>query len=233
METDNRDVMDMADNADTLFKQGVELMVAKKYKAASKLFKKVTEMDPTIPEAWHNLGIMRGIFEDYKGAIQALRNAIAISPGRDDSWYILGVALDKSGDYPAAIEAFRKVVASDPKQADGWCGLGLALMKFGDYKSAIDAFEKELDSNPDIAMKVEIEETLKETSAAREEEIMRLTKAIKFFPKALEVKKSDLEGVAKQLTKDISEGTFRNDAEILALLKEQLDLIHRRLRELA
>jgi tetratricopeptide (TPR) repeat protein len=223
----------MVDSADKLFKQGVELMVAQKYKEASKLFKKVTEMDPTSPEAWHNLGIMRGIFEDYKGAIQALHNAIAINPGRDDSWYILGVALDKSGDYPAAIEAFRKVVASNPKMADAWCGLGLALMKFGDYKSAIDAFEKELDSNPDMEMKSEIEATLKETSAAREEEITRLTKAINLFPKALEVKKSDLESVAKQLAKDISGGVFRNDEEIRALMKEQLILIQERLRNLA
>jgi tetratricopeptide (TPR) repeat protein len=223
---------DMKNNVENLFKLGVELMVAQKYKEASKLFKKVTEMDPTNPEAWHNLGIMRGIFEDYKGAIQSLRNAIAINPEREDSWYILGVSLDKAGDYPAAIDAFRKVVASDPKQADAWCGLGLAFMKFGDYKSAIDAFEKELNTNPDIEMKLEIEATLKETSAAREDEITRLTKAIKLFPKALEVKKSDLESVAKQLTKDISEGVFRNDVEIRALMKAQLELIQERLREL-
>jgi tetratricopeptide (TPR) repeat protein len=223
----------MDDSAENLFKKGVELMAAKKYKDASKLFKKVTEMDPTITEAWHNLGIMRGIFEDYKGAIQALRTAISISPGREDSWFVLGMAFDKAGDYPAAIGAFKKVVASSPKHPGAWCSLGLALMKFGDYKSAIDAFEKELDTNPDVVAKLEIEETLKETSAAREEEIARLTKAISIFPKALEVKKRDLESVAKELTKDISEGTFRNDTEILVLLKEQLNLIQERLHELA
>jgi tetratricopeptide (TPR) repeat protein len=227
-------VKGMDDGIEKLFNRAVELMEARKYKEATKLFQKVTEKDPSIQVAWHNLGIMRGCVKDYTGAVQALRKAVAIDPEKGDSLYVLGVALDRIEDYQAAIDLFRKVVASNPRQMDAWYSLGFAFRNFGDYKGAIDAYETCLRSNPGAEGRGDIEEDLKETCEAREHEIARLTKAKALFLKARDdIKKGDLSRVIKIVSKDISEGVFRNDAEIRALNKEHIDMMQERLRELS
>lgn len=219
------------DELTNLFDQAVELMVQKKYKEARKLFREVTRRDPSIATAWHNLGIMEGIFGNFSAAIKASRNAVEINPAWNEAWYILGEEYAKFGNHSMAAEIYRKVVETDPKLLDAWYSLGLALIDHGDYKGAVDAYESALKANPDA---VEIEGAMKTTSKAREDEVARLTKARSLFLAARnDIKTRHLKSVARELEKNLTKGEFRNDADICALNKEHLALIRERLQEIS
>ncbi|WP_158498921.1 tetratricopeptide repeat protein [Methanosarcina barkeri] len=66
-----------------MIEKGVNLSNFKKYDEALQIFEKVTELEPSNAQAWHNKGIILGILKKYNEARQAFEKAMEIEPEKN------------------------------------------------------------------------------------------------------------------------------------------------------
>jgi len=72
-----------SDDIDALIEKGVNLRNFGKYDEALQVFDKVTELEPSNAQAWHNKGIILGILKKYNEALQAFEKALKIEPEKN------------------------------------------------------------------------------------------------------------------------------------------------------
>lgn len=103
-------------------------------------FKKVTELAPTLPAAFVNLGAAYMQNRDYGAAIAPLRKSLELKPDLVGAQQMLGYALLSEG-YPAqAIPYFESAKVRD--------GLGIAQVQLGRYNDAIANLTAALNQHP-------------------------------------------------------------------------------------
>src|SRR5437762_12489137 len=71
-------------------------------------------IDPKMPEAYLNLGMLLLDKQENAAAVAPLRRAVDLLPAQSHPRYLLAVALDRSGDHAGAAEAFEALLHLDP-----------------------------------------------------------------------------------------------------------------------
>jgi tetratricopeptide (TPR) repeat protein len=119
---------------------GVEAHRQGKLDAAIQEFRKATESDPNLPEAFLDLGAVLQETHDYPGAITALKHALELNPELDATHLQLGYALLEQGYAGEAIPHLERVHAVE--------ALGIALLETGRYEEAIANLSAALAKHP-------------------------------------------------------------------------------------
>lgn len=136
----------IAQNTNTLIKNGNEAYNKKEYDAAVENYKKVAENDPENEKALYNLGnalYKKGSAEDaipfYDAAIKSSKLNIA----KEEAWYNKGVVFQNTKKLPESINAYKTALRLNPKDEDARFNLQKALVQQQQQQ------QKEKDDNKD------------------------------------------------------------------------------------
>ncbi len=128
---------------------GVEALQKDHPEQARERFERAATLSPTLPTAWHYLGVAWDRQGDEAKAMEAWRKALELQPDYPKTHSSLGVFLARRGDFARAVTEFRKAVAADPDDADGHYNLGLALEQLGKTEDAGSEFAEAVNLNPE------------------------------------------------------------------------------------
>ena len=103
-------------------------------------FRKATELDPQLADAFYNLGAAYMEKRDYGAAIAPLKRALELSPELPAAHQLLGYALLAQGYAVEAIPHLEKVGAQD--------ALAIALLETGHLSDAVTNFNAALAKRP-------------------------------------------------------------------------------------
>lgn len=103
---------------------------------AEAAYRRAIELDPTLANAYTNLGNMmyrRGQLEE---AENHYIRALQVDPDQPEAFYNLGFLLYERGDVQAAVLNFKRAVRTDPAFADAHFNLAMALSDLGQREEA-------------------------------------------------------------------------------------------------
>ena len=104
-------------------------------------------LDPKMPEAQLNLGVLL-LERQPAAAVAALRRAVELLPSESRPRYLLGLAQERSGDFSGAAESFAGATRLDPKDLDSLTRLGQVLLRLGKSADAEGKFRAALELRP-------------------------------------------------------------------------------------
>ena len=119
---------------------GVEAHKQGHFDAAIAAFRKATETDPILPEAFLNLGEEYMQIHDYAAAVAPLKRALELRPDLEDAHLQLGYALLSQGFAAEAIPHLERVHAVE--------ALGIAQIETGHYQEAVANLSTALAKRP-------------------------------------------------------------------------------------
>ena len=104
-------------------------------------------LDPKMPEAQLNLGVLL-LERQPAAAVAVLRRAVELLPSESRPRYLLGLAQERSGDFSGAAESFAGATRLDPKDLDSLTRLGQVLLRLGKSADAEGKFRAALELQP-------------------------------------------------------------------------------------
>lgn len=110
-------------------------------------YEKCIALDPKMPEAQLNLGIML-LDKNPLAAVAPLRIAVELLPSQSRPRYLLGLAQERSGDPKGAAESFEGASHLDPKDADSLTELARMYLKLNRPADAEPKFRAALSLEP-------------------------------------------------------------------------------------
>lgn len=119
---------------------GVEAEKQRHFDVAITEFKKVTELAPTMPEGFVNLGQAYMENQDYGSAVAPLKHALELSPEMASAHQLLGYALLAQGYNAEAIVHLEKVQEQT--------ALGIAQIGTGQLQQAVENLQAALAKHP-------------------------------------------------------------------------------------
>jgi protein O-GlcNAc transferase len=131
-----------------LFREALSHHQAGRLPMAEKLYRKMLDLQPDLPDALHLLGVAASQGGRHQEAENLIARAISRNPKSPDYRNNLGLALRALGRFEAAVEAFRAAIALKPNYSEALNNLALTLRESGKLEEAVEAFKKASDSNP-------------------------------------------------------------------------------------
>jgi tetratricopeptide (TPR) repeat protein len=128
---------------------GIGLLLQGHLKAAEAAFAKITEMDPSNPDGWVNVGRVRLQEGNLTATKEVLERAIALSPHLARAHYFYARALRNEGRYDDAIPHLREVIAQYPRDRVVRDDLGRIFFLKRRYADAVEEFEAALAVDPE------------------------------------------------------------------------------------
>ncbi len=113
-----------AQDAKTLFEEGVKLKDQKKSAAAAEKFKQAIQLKPGYTEALYELGWCRNDGKDYKAAIEALRQVMPAWSNVYKANFELGYAFEKTANRDSALHYYKRCIEINPENANVYKQLG-------------------------------------------------------------------------------------------------------------
>jgi Flp pilus assembly protein TadD len=104
-------------------------------------------LDPKMPEAQLNLGVLL-LERQPAAAVAPLQRAVELLPSESRPRYLLGLAQERSGDFSGAAESFAGATRLDPKDLDSLTRLGQVLLRLGKSADAEGKFRAALELQP-------------------------------------------------------------------------------------
>jgi Flp pilus assembly protein TadD len=113
-------------------------------------YEKCVAIDPKMPEAQLNLGLLL-IDKDPAAAMGPLQKAVELLPSQSRPRYLLGLAQERTGDLKDAAESFEGASRLDPKDSDSLTALGRIYVKTNRAAEAEPKFRAALAIDPKSA----------------------------------------------------------------------------------
>lgn len=113
-------------------------------------YEKCVAIDPKMPEAQLNLGILL-LDQDPAAAVAPLQKAVELLPLQSRPRYLLGLAEERTGDLTGAAESFEGASRLDPKDGDALTELGRIYVKTNRPAEAEAKFRAALAIDPKSA----------------------------------------------------------------------------------
>jgi tetratricopeptide (TPR) repeat protein len=129
-----------AQDATTLYKEGLQLKEQKKIKEAAEKFQQSVRQKPGYAEALYELGWCRNDLKDYEKAIQVLRQVIPVMRDVYKTNFEMGYAFEKTGNYDSAIYYYNRCLSINPDNASVHKQLGLVAYQQENYTKALEYF---------------------------------------------------------------------------------------------
>ena len=100
-------------------------------------YRRAIETEPTLADAWLNLGVLLGDAGRIPEAIALYRQALLRLPGQALLHFNLAVMLEDAGQLPDALKAYDACLAIDPKAADAHFNAARLHEQLGHARDAI------------------------------------------------------------------------------------------------
>jgi Flp pilus assembly protein TadD len=131
------------------FQMGYAYTALKRSDEARAEYERATALDPKMPEAYLNLGILLLDKQQYAAAVAPLSKAVELLPSQSRPRSLLAVAQDRSGDQDAAARSFEGVLHLDPNDLAANRYLGDIDLRRGKPAEAEARFRHALELRPD------------------------------------------------------------------------------------
>lgn len=102
------------DEAETLLREGIHLMEAKKFHNAEIHFKRLAGDYPEFPEGRNKLATILFLNGKYNDSLKECRVSLQLNPNHFGAWNGMGMCLFNLGRYNEAIDAFANALAIQP-----------------------------------------------------------------------------------------------------------------------
>jgi Flp pilus assembly protein TadD len=222
------------------FQLGYAYTGLQKSKEARGEYERAMLLDPKMPEAALNLGILL-LIEEPAAAVVPLQRAVELLPTQSRPRTLLGLAYEKSGDLKNAASAYQGALALDPKDIETSLHLAQLYLRQNRAADAETKFRAVLSSEPEsrpalvgLAQSLEMEKSPEAADAYRDylkaqpgdraarEHFVHLLIANEKYDEALaEMEKTESGGARSveslKLRADILIGEKKWDAAIVAL----------------
>ena len=110
-------------------------------------YQKAMALDPKMPEAPLNLGILL-LEKDPSAAIAPLQKAVDLLPTQSRPRFLLGVAQESSGNFKDAAQSYEAALRLDPKDAQASIHLGNLYLRQNRPADAEQKFRATLEADP-------------------------------------------------------------------------------------
>jgi tetratricopeptide (TPR) repeat protein len=114
-------------------------------------YERAIALDPKMPEAYLNLGVLLLEKREFVAAVPPLSKAVELLPAQSRPRSLLAVAQDRSGDHEAAARSFEGVLHLDPNDAMANHYLGELDLRRNKPAEAEARFRHELEIRPNAA----------------------------------------------------------------------------------
>jgi tetratricopeptide (TPR) repeat protein len=101
------------------------------FERAESAYRRAIELDPSLANAFTNLGNLMYRRQRYEEAQNLYVRALQVDPEQPEAFYNLGFLLYDRGDVAGAVLNFRRALRSDPSFADAHFNLAMALTDAG------------------------------------------------------------------------------------------------------
>ena len=128
---------------------GIGLFLQGDLKGAAAAFQRVTEMDPSNPDGWVNMGRAAVQEGDMERARVVLDKALALNPSLARTHFFYAKVLRSDGNYDGAAEHLRQVITQYPRDRVALNDLGRVLFLKREYKQAVQVLESVLAVDPE------------------------------------------------------------------------------------
>jgi len=143
----NTDIV--AQDIQTYFNEGKELLNLKKYTAATHAFKKALNADSTITESLIRIGSIAYQEEQYETAATYFKTALYIAPKTMSTYMRLGLVLHKLKELQKAENIFTLVIKNAPEYSEAYTQLARVLMDAEKLDRAIVIGKKAIELSPE------------------------------------------------------------------------------------
>ena len=128
---------------------GIGLLLQGDLKGAEVAFEKITEVDPTNPDGWVNIGRAAVQEGDMARARTVLEKALSLSPDLARAHFFYAKVLRSDGNYDGAADHLRKVLVQYPRDRVALNDLGRILFLERKYADAVRALQAVLAIDPE------------------------------------------------------------------------------------
>jgi len=172
------------------YQSGLQLLLKGDPKKAQAELQRATELDPSMSEAFYELGKLQVHLSSQnvgsqardldvlERGIAALEKARTLEPNNDQYWFWCGRAWFLKNEPAKAIEFLSKAVELNPKHGGAWKALGLAQTGVSKTEDAQASFQKAIEAEPkdagahfQLGQSLEVLGKLPEARAAYEKSI--------------------------------------------------------------
>jgi len=133
------------------FQLGYTYTALKRSDEARAEYERAIAVDPKMPEAYLNLGILLLDKQEYPAAVVPLSKAVELLPAQSRPRSLLAVAQDRSGDQEGAARSFEGVLHLDPNDLAANHYLGDLDLRRGKSAEAETRFRHALEIRPDAS----------------------------------------------------------------------------------
>jgi Flp pilus assembly protein TadD len=130
------------------FQLGYAYTALKRSDEARAEYERAIALDPKMPEAYLNLGILLMDKQQYAAAVVPLRKAVELLPAQSRPRSLLAVAQDRSGDQEGAARSFEGVLHLEPNDLTANHYLGDLDLRRGKPAEAETRFRHALEIRP-------------------------------------------------------------------------------------
>ena len=118
--------------------------------AASEAFTKVTDLNPTYPDGFNNLGVTLQEQSKLDEAIVSFNKALSLKPDYAGAYNNMGIALKEQGKLDEAIASYNKALSLKPDYAEALNNRAGIYAEFHLFEEAMADYDRALQIKPDF-----------------------------------------------------------------------------------
>ncbi|MEA3163234.1 MAG: hypothetical protein QOE88_1052 [Verrucomicrobiota bacterium] len=141
----------LSEDARTAATKGLDDFRNGKFDDAKSEFQKMSELAPTHPMAWANLGSAEFRLGQFPEAEDHLKRALRLDPTAQQSWLTLGIIDYQKDDLYAGLAALSQAVSLDPQDPKAHLYLGILIRKRGWLEGAEQEIRKAIEIDEQYA----------------------------------------------------------------------------------
>jgi tetratricopeptide (TPR) repeat protein len=116
---------------------------------AEREFRNAVRLDPKLPEAYLDLGLVLGREGKTAEAIEMIQKAVTLNPKIESGHMFLGIFKYQAGQSDAAIEALHQELTVNPKSEEALSWLGIVELAAGRPERAVGPLDAAVEIAPD------------------------------------------------------------------------------------
>jgi tetratricopeptide (TPR) repeat protein len=160
MSLDEMDRMNLREQADAPYNEGLALAEKASYIDAMDKFREAIALDPGFADARYNLGVSLYMVKSYEKSKEELERAVELRPKSAKYLFALGNSLFHLEDVGRAASTFEDVLRLEPSNAKALYSLAVCYEKLGEKDKAIAAWKRYLEIDSTSAWGIEAKKRL-------------------------------------------------------------------------
>ncbi len=141
----------LINEANELFRQGLDLYYKAEYEKAKEKYEKVIELNPEYTDVYNEMGNIYFQYKKYNEALAFYNKSIALKPDYAIGLRNAGIVYNQLKENDKALEVLNKAIKLKPDYAEAYSDRGITKRRLKDYDSAIEDFNIAIKLKPEFA----------------------------------------------------------------------------------